>query len=242
MHGKTGVLLAINKYRIASVEIIAPAVKVFRLEPIESAIPPYSPGQYMFLHVLDGAGNSIIRRPYSIASPPSAPYLEFAIDIVGGQMTSRLDGMKAGDILGVEGPSGHMMFRNEKKAAFVAGGTGISPFMSMLRHVAEKKLDGSFILFYSSRTRDRLLYHDELVELRTHSPNIRVIFTLTRESPEGWAGEYGRICEPMIGKHIDKPSEYDWWVCGPPEMVKGIRGCLSTLGVDLRKVRLEGWG
>lgn len=234
--------LTISKFRITSVESHAAGMRIFRLEPLEGRIPNYLPGQFMFLHVLNDAGESIIRRPYSVASSPSAPYLEFAIEMVGGQMTSKLEKMKIGDVLGVEGPFGNMVFKEERMAAFVAGGTGISPFISMLRYISEKKLTGNFALFYSARTRDRLLYYEEMLELQKKNPAIKIIITLTREAPEKWSGECGRINDALIIKYLQRPADYNWWVCGPPEMVKGIKTCLANLGVDPKRIRMEGWG
>jgi ferredoxin-NADP reductase len=196
----------------------------------------------MFLHFLDAQGASVIRRPYSIASSPNSPYLEFAIDMVGGQMTGRLAKVQAGEILGIEGPAGHMVYRNEPHAAFVAGGTGISPFMSMLRVIAEKNLQGRFVLFYSTRTKDHVLFSDELDALQKKHTGIKVVVTLTREAPDGWRGECGRLNHEMIAKHLPEAKDFDWWVCGPPGLVKAVRDCLSMLSVDPKRLRLEGWG
>ena len=135
-----------------------------------------------------------------------------------------------------------MAYNDEKKAAFIAGGCGITPVLSMLRHIAETGLKGEFILFYSVRTHDRLLYRDELERLRRKNPCIKTVMTLTRETPKEWAGECGRITHEMITKYADKPGEFDWWMCGPVEMVKNMRVCLAGMGVDEKKIRLEAWG
>ncbi len=234
--------MPIEKFKIISVGHPAPDVRVFRLAPLGGRVFPYMPGQFAFLHVLDADGASIIRRPYSIASAPSSPYIEFAIDMVGGQMTSRLEKLQEGAILGLEGPMGHMVFRDEQKAAFVGGGTGVAPFISMLRHIAEKSVPGRFVLFYSTRTRENILYRGELEELQRRHNGIKVIITLTRETPEGWRGECGRISHEMMKKHVPDAQEFDWWVCGPPGMVKAVRECLASLSVDPKKLRMEGWG
>ncbi len=216
-------------------------MRIFRLEPESGKVPHFVPGQFAFLHILSPDGSSIIRRPYSIASSPSSAYLEFAIDMVGGQMTGRLENLAPGDIIGVEGPAGHMVFNNEQRAAFIAGGTGVSPFISMLRHAAEKGLRGEFVLFYSTKTEAHILFRTELAALQSRNPGIRVVVTLTREAPAGWKGETGRINKEMLAKHTREPGGFDWWVCGPPLMVKAVRECLSELSVDPRRLRLEGW-
>lgn len=234
--------MEIKKYRILSIDAPVPEVKVFRIAPIEGNVPAFLPGQFVFLHLLDESGASVVRRPYSVASSPSMPYLEFAIEMVGGQMTGRLAKARPGDTLGVEGPAGHMVYRNERKAAFVAGGTGISPFMSMLRSISEKKLPGRFVLFLSARTRDQVLFSKELEKIQASHDGIKVIVTLTREVPEGWGGECGRLNHEMLIKHLPDAREFDWWVCGSPGLVKAVRECLSLLAVDMKRLKLEGWG
>jgi glycine betaine catabolism B len=234
--------LAIERYKVIKADSPVPDVRIFRLQPVSGKIPPYIPGQFFFLHRLDESGASLLKRPYSVASTPSMEYLEFAIDMVGGQMTGQLEKLKPGDILGVEGPAGHMAYRNELNAAFVAGGTGISPFMSMLRQIAEKNIKGRFVLFYSTRTRDHILFSDELAALQKKHPGIKVVVTLTRETPDGWAGECGRVNHEMLLRHVQIAREFDWFVCGPPGMVKAVRECLLALSVDPKKLRMEGWG
>lgn len=235
-------ILLIAKYRVASIETPVAGIKVFRMEPLEGSIPKFLPGQWAFIHLLDEKGGSVDKRPYSVASSPSAPYLEFCIELRGGAFTGRLEKVELGMVVGIEGPQGHMTYGNQPKAAFVAGGTGISPVLSMLRHIADAGLGGEFVLFYSVRSADRLLYRDEFERLRKKNPRIKVVLTLTREAPGGWKGECGRISREMIGKHLGGPADFDWWMCGPVEMVKAVRLCLVEMGADPKRVRMEGWG
>lgn len=229
------------RYRIISVEVPVRDMKVLRMEPLEGRIPEFLPGQFAFLHILDKNGRSVVKRPYSIASSPSAPYLEFCIRMVHGEMTSKLEAVGVGSVLGVEGPLGAFTYGGQKNAAFIGGGCGVSPFMSMLRHIAEKKIDGRFILFYSAKTREDILYREELACLEKANPDIRVVVTLTREEGE-WKGECGRINDEMIKRHAGEPKEFDWWMCGPKEMILGLKSCLTGMGVDVKKIRIEGWG
>ena len=235
-------LAIINRYRIISIECPVSDIKVFRFQPFSGEIPQFTPGQWVFLHLLDEKGNSVEKRPYSIASSPSAPYLEFAIDMIHGKLTSKLDLMTVGDKVGIEGPMGHLTYKDQTKAAFIAGGTGVAPMMSMLRHIAEKKIDGTFVLFYTTRTRERVLYKEELEKLHEKNSGIKVVITLTREKPTNWVGECGRINHEMINKHTNKASEHDWWMCGPMDLIKNMRVCLTGMGVDGKKLRMEGWG
>lgn len=231
-----------ERYRIASISSPVEGIKIFRLQPGKGAIPPFLPGQFAFLHLLGADGSTIVKRPYSIASTPSSPFLEFVIEMRGGDLTGKLDKLGVGDVVGIEAPYGHMAYRGEGKLALVAGGTGVSPFIGMLRHICEKDIQGTFLLFYSTRSRERILFHDELLGMQKRNPGIKVVITLTREEPPGWDGECGRISEDMLKRHAGEPAGFEWRLCGPPEMVKGVRGCLETLGVEAKKMKIEGWG
>jgi len=234
-------MAGVRKYRILSVEPEASGIRVFKLEATEGAMAPFLPGQFVFLHILD-KGKSMVKRPYSITSLPSSPYLEFIIKMVGGEMTGKLEKMKAGEVLGVEGPFGAFTYTGQKRAAFIGGGCGISPFIGILRHIADKKIDGSFMLFYSAKTREEIIYEEEFERLQKTNPGIKVVVTLTRESPQGWEGERGRVNDVMIKKYISNPGEFDWWMCGPKDMVVGLRTSLIGMGVEAQKIRIEGWG
>lgn len=213
---------------------------IIRLEPLTGKIPAYKPGQFVFLHMLEG-DKTVVRRAYSIASEPSAPYLEFAILLVKGQFTGRLENVKVGDVLGVEGPVGHMVYEGQNKAAFIGGGTGVSPFVGILRHIVKKKIQGKFVLFYSVRVKDWILFKKELDSLQKKHPGIKVVITLTREKEGSWEGETGRIDCPMILRYVKKPAEFDWFICGSPKLVKAMRECLTEAGADPKKLKMEGW-
>lgn len=233
--------MAIMNYKIISISEPAPETKIFRMVPQEGAMLKFAPGQFVFLHILEN-NKSIAKRPYSIASSPDAPHMEFCIKIRHGVCTGKLDKMKAGEVVGVEGPFGAFKYEDQKEAGFVAGGVGVAPFIGMLRYIADKKLRGRFILFYSTRTKNDVLYADELTELSTRNPDIKVVITLTRETPPGWKGECGRLGDEMIKKHAGDPQRMSWWICGPLEMVAAVKTCLVNSGKDQKDIKMEGWG
>ncbi len=181
------------------------------------------------------------RGSYSIASSPTEEELEFCIKMIGGQLTSILNRAQVGDTYLVEGPMGHFIYEGQKRCGFVAGGTGIAPFISMLRFIRDKGVEGKFILFYSARRRDIILYKKELEDL-AGSESVDVVITLTREEPEGWTGEKGRINEAMLRKHGGELKGYHWFLCGPLKMTIVLREALLAGGVDEDKLKFEGWG
>jgi ferredoxin-NADP reductase len=238
----TSVVRLIAKYRIIYVNSPVPETNIYRMEPLEGSPLRFTPGQFVFIHILDDNGKSVEKKPYSVSSSPSAPYLEFCIKMVHGRLTGRLEKLSKGSVVGIEGPFGHFTFGGQDNAAFIGGGTGIAPFMAMLRHIAEKGLDGKYLLFYSAKTRDSIIYAEELARLQKMNPNIKVVITLTRETSGSWPGECGRITHEMLRKHVTEPGAFNWWVCGPMEMLNSMKACLSGMGVDTKKIAMEGWG
>ncbi|HID72565.1 TPA: hypothetical protein EYP38_01370 [Candidatus Micrarchaeota archaeon] len=230
----------ILRYKVTSVERMTKEVKVLRMEPEGQALE-YLPGHFAMLHALDKDGNEIVKRPYSIASSPNSEYLEFCIKMIGGEMTSILDKAREGSVIGVRGPMGHFTYNKEAECAFVAGGTGLAPFMSMLRYIKEEGIKGKFTLFYSARTRKLLLYREELKEL-AKDDCIEVVITLTREEPKDWEGETGRINEAMLIRSVGELAGKKWFLCGPLKMTISTRNTLLKEGVSQEDVKFEGWG
>ncbi|MFH1393676.1 MAG: FAD-binding oxidoreductase [Candidatus Micrarchaeota archaeon] len=230
----------ILRYRVTSVEKQAKDIRIIRMEA-EGEPLEYLPGHFVMLHALDKDGNEMVKRPYSLASSPTQPYLEFCIKMIDGQMTSIMKKAKEGDVYGVSGPMGHFIYEKQEKCAFIAGGTGIAPFMSMLRYIRDEKIKGQFTLFFSARKRSLILYARELEEL-ARSKSVDVVITLTREEPKSWEGECGRINEAMLLKYAGPLDERQWFLCGPLKMTMTMRDLLIKEGVDQSAVKFEGWG
>lgn len=230
-----------EKYEIDRIDALSADTKVFRLRPLGGSVWSFIPGQFVFIHILDENENSVVKKPFSIASAPGGNFLEFCIKLIHGNFTGKLELLREGAVLGVEKPAGHFTFGGAEKAGFIAGGTGIAPIISILRHIADRQIKGEFVFFYSSKTAANMLYADELDELQRKNSAIRVVNTVTAD-PAGWKGETGRIDSKMIGKYLPDAKSFSWWICGPTEMVKSMRQNLEALGADPKKMKMEGWG
>ncbi|MFH2106219.1 MAG: FAD-dependent oxidoreductase [Candidatus Micrarchaeota archaeon] len=221
----------VKRYRLDSVKETS-CIAIFEFSPIDGKTLDFKPGQFVMLHK-DG-----IKRAYSLASSPSSEKLRFGIKFIGGQMTNKLAAMKPGDEIGVEGPYGHFAYAQQKKCVFVAGGSALIPFISMLKYIDEQKIKGEFYLFYSSKSQNDICFRDFLSSLS--KKGIHCILTLTRETPARWKGEIGRINEDMIRKYVKTPSAFSWYVCGPGGLVSSIRELASSL--EVKDFKFEGWG
>lgn len=235
-------MVEIKPYRMTQVKNEATNVKLYYLESTTGEKLQFKPGQFVNLYLKENGSYSIFRQ-FSIASDPSLPHLEFCIKIASdGKFTAPLEKLPAGSELGLAGPFGHFVYAGQTHCVFVAAGTGIAPMMSMLRHIVKNNVQGTFIVLYTNKTKDSILYYNELKELEKNNPSIKVVFTLTQETPAGWHGEKGRINPEMVQKYVKNPQDSMWYFCGPVEFVKAIKDQVLKNGAQLHNIKIEGWG
>src|SRR5688500_6260269 len=138
-------------------------------------------------------------RSYSIASPPEVSALELTVErLDDGEVSPFLTGqLEPDDAIQLRGPiGGHFAWsalERRRPLLLVGGGSGVVPLMCMLRH---RRLSGSAVpavLLYSVRTREDVIYRDELTALARNDPSFTLQLTLTRDSAPGWPGRVGRI-------------------------------------------------
>jgi len=202
----------------------------------------FIPGQFVMTW-FDEEPN--LKRAYSIASSPlKKKEIELTIKKVA-KFTSKLFEKKEGDKINVRGPFGHFTFKETDKhdLILIAGGTGITPLLCMMRYIKDKKLKNKVHLFYSNRTPETILYKEELDELNKEK-NIEVIYTCTRieeKDKAKWEGYCERINEKMIEKHVKTFENKIAYLCGAKEMVSQLEKMLLEHGVPKEQVKTEKW-
>ena len=154
--------------------------------------------------------------------------------------------LSRGTRLAVRGPFGQFTFPDnpvERSFLFIAGGTGIAPLRSMIRHARASGYQGSYRLLYSARTPDDFAY---LAELRgmARRGELQLRLTATRGGPEDgkarWRGNRGRIAPAQIAPLVDDPATL-CFVCGPAAMVDDVPRMLGELGIDRSRIKVEEW-
>jgi ferredoxin-NADP reductase len=154
-----------------------------------------------------------------------------------------LKSMPLGTAVKIEASSGSLTLHKNpsKPAVFLAGGIGITPFLSILRQAAQEKLPHQLYLFYSNRQPEDAPFLDTLSELQTANPNFRFVPTMTemRKSHRQWTGETGFIDSKMLVKSIPNLRGPIYYIAGPPAMVVAMRQMLITAGVDEDDIRTE---
>ena len=197
---------------------------------------------------LIGPADQPMRIPYSIASAPIETlehgWLDFLIKIEepSGRWGHQFDGMRTGMAMGVQGPLGSFMFPAnpvERHFLFIAGGTGIAPIRAMIRQALLRGQQGRMRLLYSAKTADDFAYLPELGAM-AHESGLDLRLHVTREAPETWHGERGRISLAQLSPLIDDPATL-CFVCGPETMVADVPRMLVELGIEKGRVRVEEW-
>ena len=233
------------KLRVSEIIDETSSTKTLRLVSQDGYLPPFLAGQYIALFVeLNGIRTS---RPYSISSPPNQTGLyEITIRRVEDGLVSNylLDEVKTGDELESSGPVGnfyHNPLFHDKTTVCIAGGSGITPFRSMIREIVECGLERAIYLFYGNKNLNDAIFHNELLSLSDRFENINY-FPVIEEPHEGYEGPTGFITGDLIRKIIGEPAEKTFYLCGPQGMYDFCVPELERLGIPKRKIRKEVYG
>jgi ferredoxin-NADP reductase len=187
------------------------------------------------------------QRSYSIASAPEDERLVLTVErLADGEVSPYLtETLLVGDELELRGPIGGYFVWEDQLGGpllLLAGGSGVVPFRSMLRHHEASGSEVPARLLYSARTLGDVIYRDELTLLGT-SDGIEVRVTLTREQPEAWEGYAGRIDRAMLEEVAWTPGDGPLvYVCGPTGFVEAAAGALVELGHVPGRIRTERFG
>jgi ferredoxin-NADP reductase len=208
--------------------------------------PGHRAGQHVDVRLTAEDGYQA-QRSYSIASAPEDGHVVLTVErLDDGEVSPYLvDELRPGDALELRGPIGGYFVWEEPLGGpllLVAGGSGVVPLRSMLRHHRAVASTVPVRLLYSARSVDDLIYRDELMRLAADDAT-DVRFTLTREQPEGWQGYTGRIDQALLGDLMwpaaERPLVY---ICGPTGFVEAAAGTLVMLGGEPGRIRTERFG
>jgi len=216
---------------------IAPRVRHFVFEAPEVNELYFVPGQ--FVSFTERLGDKKITRPYSIASAPDGNRFELCLNLVeDGFFSPHLFAMKPGGTVEMSAPLGYFVLRNPgRDAVFVATGTGIAPFRSMLRAYLGQGDARELTLIFGVRYEQGLMYRNEFEQLEKQHPNFHFRATLSRPEP-GWKGRTGHVQKHLL-EAIGGRRDLDVYVCGLKLMVDDVRALLKSLGFDRKQIIFE---
>jgi ferredoxin-NADP reductase len=230
-----------NVLRVAGVRREGESALVVRVD-LAGARYSYSAGQAALI----GPAGARERVAYSIASSPEDSarlgFLEFLVKVDGaGRWGEHFPPLARGASLSVSAARGRFVFPErpaERRFLFIAGGTGIAPLRSMIRHARARRA-GTLSLLYSARTPGDFAFLREFRAL-VRSGRLELALTATRETTPRWPGGRGRIAEAQLAPLVHDPATL-CFVCGPETMVDAVPPMLKKLGIPGRLIRLEEW-
>ena len=229
-------------------EVVSVVPETNHVKTIRLAVPDWPghlPGQHVDIRLTAEDGYQA-QRSYSIASAPAGRAVELTVEhIEDGEVSPYLtDELRPGDRLEIRGPVGGYFVWEPSRGGpllLVAGGSGVVPLMAMVRHRVATGADVPTTLLLSSRGWDDVIYRDELAKLGRDG--IRVVHTLTRSQPDGWAG-YSRRIETEMLREVGPPPEAraHVYLCGPTPFVEAVATALVELGHEPARIRTERFG
>jgi len=232
--------------RLKSREKVAEGTMAFHLD--KPAGFQFKAGQYVDISLINSPETDPqgIVRSFSIASAPYENELLVVTRMRNSAFKRVLAILPLGTEVKLEGPMGSFtLHKNRAKAAvFLAGGIGITPFLSILRQATEEKLPQPLYLFYSNRHPQDAAFLNDLEILSKLNANFIFIPSMSEmeKSSLDWQNERGFINREMLLRHIDGLQGPIYYVAGPPAMVVAMREMLTNAGVEEDDIRTEEFG
>jgi ferredoxin-NADP reductase len=227
--------------KLVRARVLAPTVRELTLDPGPDFM--FEPGQWVSIRIPAPTGEDVARS-YSLASAPRDDgTFDLAVTRVErGPASNFLHALPVGSDMTISRAQGFFTMEVlDRPAIMVATGTGISPFRSMLQHLArgQQSLPHPVRLLLGVRTEADMLYADELRALAQAAPPFRFEVTLSRGS-EGWAGKRGYVQQHVPGLVRELGADCAVYICGLSRMVKDVRKLLKTeLGMSKDRIRSE---
>ena len=226
-----------HKATLRNVEVLGPEIRRFTFETAEPA--EFLPGQYAILHL-----GEKLRRSYSMCNLPGGNVLQLiAKRYTDGIGSNRLAGMQPGQCITIEAPFGVCTLRRKPgRKVFVAGGTGISPILSMVSQAAEERMNfaAPVHVIYGARTPAELAAGDILEQAAGRIANAQYL-PVVKDAPEGWPHATGLVTD-AIAATVSELRAAEFYVAGPPVMVNAVKALLQSADVPITQVCYDSFG
>ncbi len=199
--------------------------------------PVFKPGQFMLIRLVRN-GTISESHPFTISSSPTGNRLSISIKSVG-DFTSTISRTRIADYAYIEEPYGIFSFLSydADDLILIAAGIGITPFMSMLRYINDKKLEKNIVLLWGNKTEKDIVFRDELEKMGREMTSLKLVHVMSQQ--DDWQGEKGHIDTERIKKYVDNFQKGQFFICGNPLMMLKIVQTLRKLGVSKRRIHYE---
>lgn len=233
-----------DTYPVVVVEIKEEAanVKTFTLKALDDYIlPPFKAGAYITLYT--NIDNMPLSRAYSLSSSPTLAnknIYKITIKRVENGLVSNymLDNVQVGDELEISAPAGNFGYnpiKDEENVIAIAGGSGLTPFMSLAYAIEEGIYDCNLTVFYSIKREEDIIFKKEIEEFNKKSKRVKFVITLTREKKDDY--RYGYISKEMLEPYIKEFNTV--LMCGPKKLYRSMNTVLNEFNIPRKSVRYE---
>jgi ferredoxin-NADP reductase len=213
----------------------APSTGTFRFAKPDGF--SYAPGQYFVLSLSTRDGQQ--SKAFTLDAAPGDPYLEITTRLTGSAFKDALLALAPGDLVRFSGPHGRMTLPDgTTKAAFLAGGVGITPAHSIIRDAVQRATGLQVALFYGNQDQDGIPFGAEFDGYVAGHPEIMVVHVLMAPRT-GWSGETGFITADVVRRHVDPLDGWRWVIAGPPAMIDAMGKVVTELGIPADRVATE---
>ena len=233
--------MSVHEVKLKARLAVAEGTMAFRLSKPDGFV--FEAGQAINLELIDppaedGQGS----RTFSLVSAPFERELMVATRMRDSAFKRTLKALPDGAGIRVDGAFGDLTLdETARPAVFIAGGIGITPFISMLRQAAQDRSPQPLFLAYSNRRPEDAAFVDELQELERQNRHFRLMATMTDmgKSAREWRGETGIIDADMLKRCVGNAAAPVYYVVGPPAMVEAMQGTLAAAGIAEDNIRTE---
>lgn len=226
--------------RLESVRNLTHDIRHFRFELLEPKQIDFVPGQYLKLRLPQNVDPSCSSRAFSLAGVPSdRRHVELIVRLYPGGICTNwmFHTLQVGQEVRFDGPYGQFgLTDSDAEMVWVAGGSGLSAFWSILRHMAEIRLARPTTLFFGAVARRDLYLQDELRRYEKELSWFRYVPALSQpRSEDAWDGEVGLITD-VLARRLPNAAKVEAYLCGPPAMIDAGRNVLREKGVGQERI------
>ncbi len=198
----------------------------------------YKPGQFFYV-TLKQDGKELNKHFSFSSSPTQGGFIEFTKRLTDHEYSMALKAAKVGDWARINGPYGEFTFEGEyPKIALLAGGIGITPFMSICKNATDKSLLSQITMFYGCRTPDDNPFRRELEDMAHTNSKLKLHLVVNQPTPD-WKGPVGIITADMIKQELPDYKDHIFYCCGPPGMVTAMEKLIDGIGLPKTQLKLE---
>ncbi len=206
----------------------------------------FKQGQYITLKMMIG-GNEV-RRSYSLCTAPHEKELRVAIkEVKEGLVSSHINQkLKVGDVIEVMTPMGTftsiLAGNQKKKYVLFAGGSGITPMMSILKSILYVEKYSTITLIYANKNESSTIFKSEIDKLASSNPNLKVVYVF--DAPQNSVPDLQKgIITPdkaaQLIEGLDARNADDYFICGPGPMMENVKATLEKLNIKKEKIHIE---